>query len=266
MSLLQAVAVCSLVLALICALHGLAIAVLASRQGRRVERLLTESVATWERRSADEDVTTPDWSSSPLASPQTIDRIAPLRERTGRGSLVVALAALVLAGVVAAVEAKVADAKGGDGTLRGTKAHGLLDDGRNFRGTITLSGAPKSERCLVRYLSAKNAENFGEREHRWWSPCREVESLRTIADARERFALPPDWGPYNRRLRASLPEDARVTYLAGPASPQWSQLRQHVYRGGATQYRFLRFDNRWIQRRECPSSDDENRPVTWKQC
>jgi hypothetical protein len=119
--------------------------------------------------------------------------------------------------------------------------------------------------CLVRYEDqSADAHPSGA----WWASCKAVRGLRSIDSIRARLALTTGFQEtVDYRLRAKLPANTPVSYLAGLAAPQCEKPDKALrcYKGGAAQYWF--FDAavpaRWVTRRECLADD---KGASWKAC
>lgn len=171
------------------------------------------------------------------------------------GAVAFALLFLGLAAAAAAVDEKVADGgeraaarpDGGNGgrAAGSTFAYPLeASELRGFSGTIRAGRRPSREPTCVAQFHAAARPLGRDRTYKWWTTCEEAARLDSIAEVRERLALPPAWGPRDTVAVACLPAGTHPDYVTGRTAPVDSEGRR--YGGGALQLRFLRFDEDWI--------------------
>ncbi len=126
--------------------------------------------------------------------------------------------------------------------------------------------------CLVRYTARIFRQQRGGGH--WWTSCEEAGRLKTVADVRDRLALPARFGAVrDLRVRARIPKKTGVIYAAGTVAPQCEHKKDEPpcqgrrYSGGADQYYFPNANSpdRWIVERSC-SRKREDEPSAWFRC
>lgn len=116
----------------------------------------------------------------------------------------------------------------------------FADDLVNFeRGATVHAGPLDEDLTVVQFFDADNPGSM-----KWWTTTDEANAMQTIDDVRQGLALPPEWGPRTASRVATIPEGTDVTFLQGAARSQTAA--SGTYQGGATQFRFLDFDEEWI--------------------
>jgi hypothetical protein len=193
-------------------------------------------------------------------------------------ALVAGLLLVTLAAAAAAIDAKVApgdqrsaragtqdasgDERGGADAGDGAEADYFASRMGAFRGRATLRSAPLRKRlCLVRYYERATARANGDPGANWWTTCPYDKGLETIAEVRERLALPHAWGKRDARVIAEVPADERVTFLRGRAAPQCEPTGDQCYDGGGVQLLFdpEDFESDWFVRYECAQRSERAR-------
>jgi hypothetical protein len=180
----------------------------------------------------------------------------------------VAAALLGLAGAFAAVDAKVSDGdRAAASPSQATPATGWALE----RGDLTSfgphaelhAGATQDALCLMQFY---NKDPTASRSSRWWTSCDFGEQLHTVAEIRERLALPRSWGPRDARVIAHVPAGAEIDYVKGVAAPQCPQPEGRCYSGGGVQYRVLGIDAAWLDVPQCLTTSNETAPLAYAQC
>lgn len=135
-----------------------------------------------------------------------------------------------------------------------------------FRPRVHVEPRAAKGACLVRYGDASSTTAAGN----WWTSCKEAEQLKTIAEVRERLALPPGrfQGAYDLKIEATLPAGARVLIVRGRAASQCQHEAGFCgrrYPGGGVQYWVAQPQQLSIHGRSC-SAAAEDAPSAWGSC
>jgi hypothetical protein len=80
---------------------------------------------------------------------------------------------------------------------------------------------------------------------RWWTSTGDANTMATIDEVRQRLALLPEWGERDAVRVARVPHGTKVEFLYGQTAEQTAQTGVR-YAGGAEQFRFRDFDERWV--------------------
>lgn len=189
--------------------------------------------------------------------------------------LIAAFAFLTLAAAVAAVDAKVAaaapsaapDSEPASTTTSGPAPSWPLAELANFEGEATLHADPVAAPglCLVRYFPRSRVADPGAT---WWTTCEENRTLRTVAQVRQRLALPREWGTRDARVIANIPAGETIVYLRGRASRQCEPSGAPCYAGGGEQllFREADFDRSWVEDPQCNATGGERARAKWGPC
>ncbi|SRR6266511_684880 len=120
---------------------------------------------------------------------------------------------------------------------------GFADDLANFAGGKAWlhEGPVNRDLHLVQYFD----ESSTRASMKWWTSTDDANSMATIEDVRQRLALLPEWGERDAVRVAHIPEGTSVDFLHGQAAKQTAQTGAR-YAGGAEQFRFRDFDERWV--------------------
>lgn len=168
------------------------------------------------------------------------------------GALVAALLLFALGGISAAVNDKVKRSEDSPRPQSIASEEGFpLQHLSAFSRPPTVHSGPLSKKhCLVRYFERQPGRDPGAN---WWTTCAENRRLDTVAEVRDRLALPKAWGSRNGRVWANLPAGERVTFVAGRAARQCEPGGRNCYRGGGKQllFRDRDFQRAWFTRYEC---------------
>ncbi|HEV8686729.1 MAG TPA: hypothetical protein VGQ84_05595 [Gaiellaceae bacterium] len=119
---------------------------------------------------------------------------------------------------------------------------GFADQLRNFAGGKAWlhEGPLDRDLVLVQYFD----ESSSSATMKWWTSTGDANTMATIEEVRHRLALLPDWGERDAVRVARVPRGTEVEFLHGQAAEQTAHgLR---YAGGAEQFRFRDFDERWV--------------------
>lgn len=116
-------------------------------------------------------------------------------------------------------------------------SRGFDTDLENFApGTASVHTGPlDGDLTLVQYY-----DGGGGGSYKWWTSTHDANDMPTVPDVMNQLALEPKWGERNAVAVARVPEGTDVTIIHGEAAPQ------ETTPGGAIQYRFKDFDERWI--------------------
>jgi hypothetical protein len=129
-----------------------------------------------------------------------------------------------------------------------------------FRGSATLRSGPlRRPLCLIRYYDrARMRKRSGDPGANWWTTCQYSGTLTSVAEVRQRLALPHEWGARNGRVIAKIPAGSRVTYLAGTARRQCEPHGARCYGGGGRQilFRDADFKRAWFTLYECSEAPE----------
>ncbi|HET7453990.1 MAG TPA: hypothetical protein VFJ76_00550, partial [Solirubrobacterales bacterium] len=124
-----------------------------------------------------------------------------------------------------------AGATEGEGTEEDASSEGMTEGGsasasestaglervlRAFRVPVRIEQRVTRGACLVRYGDAATTVDAGS----WWTSCGEAERMKTVAEVRERLALPPGrfQGAYDAKIEATLHAGTDVLVVRGKAA------------------------------------------------
>jgi len=162
-------------------------------------------------------------------------------------------------------EAEEATEEGGS-TTEPESAGGLERVLRAFRPPARIESKAAKGACLIRYGDASSTMMAGS----WWTSCKEAEGLKTIAEVRERLALPPGrfQGAYDAKVEATLRAGTDVLVIRGRAAAQCQHETGPCgrrYPGGGVQYWVAEPQQLSIHGRRCTTAA-EDAPSAWESC
>jgi hypothetical protein len=122
-------------------------------------------------------------------------------------------------------------------------SRGFADDLANFAGGKAWlhEGPLDRDLTVVQYFD----ESSSRASMRWWTSTGDANTMATIDEVRQRLALLPEWGERDAVRVARVPHGTKVEFLYGQTAEQTAQTGVR-YAGGAEQFRFRDFDERWV--------------------
>lgn len=193
---------------------------------------------------------------------------APPRRSPGVIALPAAVVFVALAGATALLDDKVGEPSAHEdpspGLIEGSASDIDRRDLAGFREDATVhAGAVEKPLCLMSFF---NSNPGAERSSRWWTSCGYGKRLKTIAEVRERLALPAEWGKRDARVIARVPAGAQIAYLRGVAAAQCEMNEPRCYHGGGVQYRVIGLEGRWLGEKQCLKTRGEHRRLHYGPC
>lgn len=135
-----------------------------------------------------------------------------------------------------------------------------------FTGDVTVqSGELGKKTCLMAFY----VPTATDRSAKWWTPCKVGRSFESVAQMRERLAIPTSWDKSRLRtgrVTMTIPVGAEVHYLRGTTARQCPPAETRCYEGGAVQYRLLGIDSKWPQKHECAKGSSEQAKASYAAC
>lgn len=254
---LDVVTVASIVVAVVCLACAIAWVRFDERRRKEFVPRIIESVLGW--RTPVDPSGTEETASAIRAVDASRARIidAVLGRPDDRvAALIVALLLLIVGGAAAAIDEKVANQSPSRRAAAERPVAVSEKDLSAFSAVDEFHTGPlRSSLCVVRFY-ARNEPPAGK----WWTTCRLAErKLATVRDVRRVLAVKHQWGPYDEKVRFTIPRGTRLTYVRGTAAEQCPpNTRRCLYRGGGIQYLFPEgFDPGHGSERECASPSAE---------